>query len=180
MKKQIEEWRPAVGWEGLYEVSNQGRVKSLAKSWISANGSVRTKEETPKAVRKNKGYLITTLHKQAKATTVSVHRLVADAFIPKIKGKSIVNHIDSNRSNNNVCNLEWVTTKENVTHALLKGNMKMNGSKNKSSVLVESQVREMRKKWKSGNYTYVSMAAEYGVGRQTVHNIINYANWRHI
>ena len=99
----IEEWRPVKGFEGFYEVSNLGRVKSLRKNIILK----------PELDKKGKGYLCINL---GRGNHKKVHRLVAEAFIPKIADKNVVNHIDGNTKNNKVNNLEWVNHQENCLH----------------------------------------------------------------
>lgn len=104
-----EEWRDVGGYEGLYQVSNLGRVKSLEKM----RGAFPQKEMIKKQFYSN-GYLRCQLHKNGKSRKIFVHRLVAEAFIPNPNNKPQVDHIDRNRSNNNIQNLRWCTAKENV------------------------------------------------------------------
>lgn len=100
-----ETWKPVIGYEGLYLVSNTGNVKSIAKNKVFA------------LCYDNYGYPIVSLTKNKKAKTKTVHRLVALAFIPNPDKKPQVNHIDGNKSNNSVENLEWATNRENVVHS---------------------------------------------------------------
>lgn len=104
----VEIWKPIVGYEGLYEVSSMGRVKSLKR--------LRTKERIIAQFINHRGYARVTLWKENKQRKFSVHRLVASAFIPNPEEKPQVNHIDENKLNNNVCNLEWCTQLENHNH----------------------------------------------------------------
>lgn len=99
---------PIKGYEGLYVVTSDGTIIGLKSG----------KELKPMNMR---GYLRVKLYKNAKSKTHSIHRLVASAFIPNDQGKEQVNHIDGNKSNNNVSNLEWVTQSENQIHAYLNG-----------------------------------------------------------
>lgn len=97
-----EIWRDIPGWEGLYQVSNKGRVRSI-----------RVKMTQPFDAR---GYKVATLHSGERRERTGVHRLVARAFIPNPEGKEQVNHINGNRADNRVENLEWATCQENNLH----------------------------------------------------------------
>lgn len=104
-----EIWCDVFGYEGLYQVSNLGNVKSLSSNLI-LKGHVSTT-----------GYCDVQLYKNKKARVFKVHRLVALHFIPNPGFKQQVNHIDGNKLNNNVTNLEWTTAKENTEHAIVNG-----------------------------------------------------------
>lgn len=102
----IEEWKPIIGYEGLYEVSNLGNVKSLcAGRWH--------KEMMRKPVKDKDGYLTVVLKKYGKYKCFKVHRLVAQAFIPNPNELPQVNHIDEDKTNNTNGNLEWCTSQYN-------------------------------------------------------------------
>ena len=113
---KTEVFKPIKGYEGLYEISNHGRVKSLPK--IIGR---RMKPETILKPKMAHGYVLVTLCKDAKQFNASVHRLVAEAFIPNPNNKPEVNHIDGCRSNNDISNLEWCTSSENKIHAYRTG-----------------------------------------------------------
>ena len=98
-----EEWRDIGGYEGLYQVSNLGRVRSLRDK----NNKKRELILKPKIMRN--GYLKVDLCKNGKQKTFTVHRLVATVFISNPKNFPVVNHKDENKLNNNVSNLEWCT-----------------------------------------------------------------------
>lgn len=112
----MEEWRDIKGYEGLYQVSNEGRVKSLARVWIMGKGGKRHKGETTMKVPKSSRYCRITLTKDGIETNKSVHRLVAEAFIPNPNNYPIINHKDENTRNNNVENLEWCDYQYNNTY----------------------------------------------------------------
>ena len=114
-----EIWKDIEGYEGLYQVSNFGNVKSLARIVHSKKRSdYKIKEKILKQSDTTTGYKKVELHKDnEKRKSFKVHRLVAQAFIPNPENKREVNHIDGNKHNNNVNNLEWVTSSENKIHA---------------------------------------------------------------
>ncbi len=118
-EKQFEIWKPIKGAPD-YHISSLGRVKSLG--FILNNGSFRP-GKILKPYSDPKGYLKIELHGHIK----KVHRLVAEAFIPNYLGKPQVNHIDGNKENNNVVNLEWATNAENTQHAYDTGLYKHKG-----------------------------------------------------
>ena len=123
-----EIWKPIEGYEGLYEVSNLGRVKSYQKN---KNGHLLS------FTKSTWGYHLVGLNKDGKRKSFSVHRLVATAFLPKIEGKEVINHIDCDKTNNHVDNLEWCTQKENVQHSVKLGHYENSGAENKPVLQIE-------------------------------------------
>ena len=118
-----EVWRDIKGYEGLYQVSNYGRIKSLY-GWNGKEYIIRERILRPcKSRDKSSTYSrsIVKLIKDQKRKNYKVHRLVAQAFIPNPENKPQVNHIDGNPLNNNVNNLEWCTDRENKEHAIENG-----------------------------------------------------------
>ena len=122
-----EIWKDIEGYEGLYQVSNLGRVKtveriSVVKDVVHGTYSRKLKEKIKKLSLDSNGYLFITLSKNGNHKTFGVHRLVAQAFIPKIDGKFFIDHIDGNCRNNCVTNLRWCTHTENCNFDIAKRN----------------------------------------------------------
>ena len=118
-----ERWKDVVGYEGLYQVSNLGRVKSLDRTLLGKNSiEYKVRGKIRKISCIGKGYQKIQLSKEGNSKNFLIHRLVAQAFIPNPENLPIVNHIDGNTHNNHVSNLEWVTQSENINHAIKIGN----------------------------------------------------------
>ena len=116
----MEEWKDIKGYEGLYQVSNEGRVKSLSRTIIKSDKTINTKEKILQASKVGKGYLQVCLSLDSKLKHYLVHRLVAEAFIKNPQNKPCVGHCDCNPVNNNVRNLYWCTYNENNNHIITK------------------------------------------------------------
>lgn len=106
----MEEWRDVVGYEGEYQVSNCGNVKSMTRRVKTKNGcyAIKTGKMLAKTLKK-KGYLCVNLSSHGKAKCVEIQRLVAIAFLPNPNNYPCVNHKDENKENNSADNLEWCT-----------------------------------------------------------------------
>lgn len=119
-----EEWKPVKGYEDLYLVSSYGKIKHI-------------KKDKCRKLRPNKrGYVQVNLSKENIIVTKSVHRLVAEVFIPNPERKTSINHIDGDKTNNKADNLEWCTTKENINHAIVTGLRNNSGANNSQSKTV--------------------------------------------
>ena len=152
-----------------YEINSEGIVRKISTKRIK------------KSFKRPDGYIGIQLYiTKEKVKNYQLHRLIANAFIPNPDNKLYVNHIDSNRENNSLNNLEWVTFEENVKHGYELGYASNKGSNNGFSVLTEEQVLEMRSKRENDNLTYQQLATQYNVSYGCVAGIIQRKNWKHI
>lgn len=117
-----EIWKPVNGFEGLYEISDHGRLLSLSRTVVRPNGTLQKRNMHMIVPHDDgKGYLQTTLNLKDRRRIVYIHQLVAETFIVNPENKPEINHIDGNKKNNDVANLEWVTRSENIQHAFRLG-----------------------------------------------------------
>lgn len=117
-----EIWKDIPEYEGVYQVSNLGRIRSLDREITYANRKTGLYKGRIMKLKMSKyGYVVFHFSVDNKKKAISVHRLVAETFIPNPDNKPCVNHIDCNRANNKVSNLEWCTHKENVQHSIKCG-----------------------------------------------------------
>lgn len=175
--EEQEIWKDIEGFDGWYQVSNKGNVRSWK---CRGHRGVRAKE--PKLLNPSTsrcGYYTVGLHDQnEKMYGRRVSRLVAIEFIYNPENKPEVNHIDGNKKNNNVENLEWATSKENVRHANRNG--LMNQSSEAHSELTKKDIIEIRKKYKTGFYTQNDLGSEYDLDQAAISRIINKKSWKRI
>lgn len=168
-----EVWKEVKGFEGLYWVSNTGRIKTKKRQ--GSQGGILKNTPT------NTGYEMMRFQnrKENKFEAELIHRVVANAFIPNPENKPQVNHINSIRTDNRVENLEWCTNLENVRHSQSVGRFNHSGEENNSSKLTEKEVVEIRllaaKKIKDQ-----LIANAYGVCREQIGTIRRRQQWNHV
>ena len=165
-----EIWKDIPGYEGLYQVSNFGRVKSLRKAIIM---SIRINK---------KGYSTIGLSKTGVFNRKSIHRLVAEAFIPNPDNLPCVNHKDGNKLNNELNNLEWCTYGDNERHAYrtgLKHCGDRKGDKAFNRKLTSDQVAYIKKVYKKGDSTYGgrALAKIFNVSESCISSIMLCHSW---
>lgn len=160
-----EIWKGIDGYEEFYQVSNLGRVKSLDRVIKKSKYSYMIKGKVFKTSLNNKGYAQTELTKGGKRKYFKVHRLVALHFLPNENASDLtVNHIDGNKLNNEVNNLEWCTLEENMWHAY-KNNLKFR----KYS---DENIKEIRDLYKNTNLTQKEIGNIYGINKSYIGSIV--------
>lgn len=172
-----EEWKPVVGFAG-YEVSNCGRVRSLAI-------------KTPCCVRRRTGrvlvlcvdsygYQRVCLTRWGRAFSRTVHKLVLEAFVGRSANLQC-NHIDCDKTNNHLGNLEWVTASENIQHALANGLLApLKGEQVSLAKLTESDVVAIRHEYEAGGITQARLADRYGVTGAAIFYVVRRKTWKHV
>ncbi len=158
-----ESWLSVKGYEGLYEVSNLGNVRRVGGKTLS-----------PKPGKL--GYKIVSLSMNGYFKKYLVHRLVAEAFIPNPDDKPYVNHLDGNKTNNRVDNLEWATPSENIKHAY-DTNLRepIRGENNSQCKLSDEDVVWIRSNAVKGDseFGYKALAIKFGVTEPHIYHIVN-------
>jgi len=173
MSSELGEFIP--GYEGQYSVTKDGRVYSHAR-YDSRGHLSKGKWMNPSP--DNKGYLRVTLRSNGCQKTLKVHRLVAQLFIPNPHCKPEVNHIDGNKANNNLHNLEWSTSSENASHAFRTGLKRgAKGALNGRSKLSEADVMAIRS---SASMTLNQLANKYSVTETQISTVRRGKAWRHL
>lgn len=175
-----EEWRGVPEWESLYQVSNHGRVRSLDRMGkyknTEFNRIFRGRLLKPNIVQ---GYAQVTLTLDGNPYYYKVHRLVLLAFVGERPAypRHACNHIDGNKLNNRLDNLEWVTYQANMDHAVETGLLDIKGEKNPSSVLTNAQVDEIRSHLSQRSLSYDQIAGLYGVSKAVIACINQGRSW---
>lgn len=171
-----EIWKDIEGYEGKYQVSDLGRIKSIARKGSGASSI----DVYLKGGLSGSKYLNVGLCKNGKVKTTQVHRIVAMAFIPNPENKREVNHKNAIKTDNRVENLEWCTPSENIRHGLAAGIMNTEkGSKKWNARFTEEQVRSIKIRLLNGEIGY-RIAKEYGVTKGLIAAIRKGQTWKHV
>ena len=175
-----EQWRPIPGYEGLYEASSHGRIRSLPRIAKGPRGHHRLKGKvlsTPPL----REYPVVQLSKAGRATSFRVHVLVAVAFLGDHRRDKVVNHIDGDKSNNHLSNLEWVTYSDNTTFSVLEKTLdrpELPPRAPRTGRLTAEEVRAIRRL--AGRYRHKTLAAHFGVHYNTITGIVHGRTYRHL
>lgn len=172
----MEIWKPILGYVGLYEVSNLGRVRRIVEFFKAPKPPFILKLQ-----KHNHGYLTATLHTGAvngvrQQKTFLVHRLVMSSFIEN--SDLHVNHINGNKHDNSLNNLEYCTIQENNSHAT-KSNLVAYGSRVSGSKLTDKDILEIRH-LKDGGFSIKSIASKFNVHEQNIYQIIQGKTWARV
>ena len=115
-----------------------------------------------------------------KKKTHTIHSLLAEAFIPKVDGKKRINHINGDKTDNSIKNLEWCTQKENMEHARNTGLLTAYGENSRFSKLTEPEVLEIRRLFDESGYNHQEIADIFDISRENVGVIVRRQSWTHI
>jgi hypothetical protein len=168
----MEVWKDVVGFEGKYKSSNFGNIKSLSRACQRSDGKKGyVNERILKPSIDNKGYLRVKLYDQKLKKTFKVHRLIAECFFNGTIENKEINHIDGNKTNNNVTNLETCNSKENAIHAVVNG---LRGNRVKLTV---QDVLDIRRNKDICNKI---LSEKYNVTLSNIQSIKRKASWKHV
>lgn len=165
--------KPIKDLENLYEVDEFGNIYSLPKIKKTPTTEFLSKEKILKPYKNCWGYMLVDMRKDGKRYLKCVHRLVAEAFIPNPQNKPQVNHIDGNKKNNCVENLEWCTCSENQYHAF-KTSLKPKGIKHPFSKFTKDDIIYIKNNYQKNKkgFGIRSLAKKFGVCDSTIRQII--------
>jgi hypothetical protein len=184
-EEDIEElWKPIKGFEQFYEASNLGRIKSIGRIVHQTHMDKYKKERMMTPYLNPKKYLCTKLYDGFdNSKSFTIHKIIALTFLENPNNYIEVNHVDGNKVNNRVDNIEWCSRSHNVreTYRLgLKDPSKYMGSGNKTSKLTEEQVLSIREEYKNKSLNQRQLAIKYNVGNTLIGMIVHNQIWKHI
>lgn len=173
----VERWLPVVGWEGLYEVSDLGRVRSVAHTTMRRDGKRYTVAPLLRRQQLVRGYLVVGLVRADLQTTDRVHRLVLTAFVGSCPEGQQARHLDGDRTNNRLTNLAYGTAAQNAADRAAHGTT-ARGERAGNAKLTATDVAEIRR-LRAGGATVASIAARFAVGTSQVSRITRGRSWIH-
>lgn len=179
----METWKSIKNYEGLYEVSDRGRVRAMPRKYVTGNGAIRKHGRfVMKAHPNGNGYLSVVLHKDGTAKTCRVHKLVAAAFYGVSHLE--INHKNGVKTDNTLKNLEYCSRSENIKHAYAKGLIKFckeqRGEKNHAAKLKTEDVIKIRRLCEEKQVRQNELARRFGVSPATINDIMKKRRWAHV
>jgi hypothetical protein len=177
-----EEWRDIPNYEGFYQVSDQGRVRSCDR-YVKSPRLLHTdqfrKSQLISMCPDKDGYLGILLHKEAKRKSCKVHCLVMLAFEGERPNKYDINHINGIKNDNRFVNLEYCTSSENRLHAFRIG-LQPQGEKHPHAKFIDADIIKIRNLYALGGITHKEISEMYGVSRAAISYIIRRESWKHL
>ncbi len=172
-QRNKEQWKDIDGWKGFYQISNLGRLKSLKRPFV-------VKDRILKPCVNTNGYLFAGLFKKNKRLACpAIHRLVLETFVGLRPSGMEGRHKDGDKTNNRLDNIEWATHEVNEFDKYEHGTI-MRGSKNGYAKLTEDDVVEIRRLWKTGEFTQWGLAHRFGVHQFCIWSVIHKKSWKHV
>lgn len=173
----VEKWKDVIGYEGLYQISNMGQIKSFHRRWRKYSSKILNPS------LKN-GYPFMCLFKNNKKNPCYIHRLILETFHgPCPMGQECL-HKDGNRQNNILDNLEWGTRLQNILDSINHGTWRhppiLCGIKHGRAKLTNQDVSRIRQIYTTGKLTQVQLAKQFNVTHYTISDIVNRRTWKHI
>lgn len=175
----VETWKDIPEFRGSYQVSNMGRVRSLDRLVTYNNGRIQKhKGRVLKPGISNSGYEQVVLYNDNGHNKKTVHRLVLEAFKPHVNMSDLeVNHIDGDKLNNHLTNLEWVTRRDNMLHAHSTGLINNKGERSATAKLSNADVLEILQRLDTGS-SHREIALDYGVSKGCITDINKGLTWK--
>lgn len=164
----MEIWKDVVGYEGVYSVSSHGQVRREKPTYRTRKGFILKQQQ------KKNGYKQICLSSNDISKYFLVHKLVAEAFLGERRNGMTINHIDNNKTNNCISNLEFVSIQENISHNMVNGiriaNAKLNNDIVKHIRSISNPTAQDKK----------DLAAKYGVSRTIIYSVMRGKAWKHV
>lgn len=171
--KEAEEWKCVVGWEGYYEVSSLGRVRSVIRRGEHINRSYGGKEVKP--ILGSRRYLVVNLTASGRRSQVFLHKIVAEAFIGSRPDGFVACHCDGDRMNNVPSNLRWDSQKSNIADKFDHGTWQY-GEAIGNSKLTDADVMTIRK----SGMRICEVVRMYGISKTNAARVVHGETWRHV
>lgn len=178
MSEEVWKWVP--GYEGYYQVSNQGRVRSVKRDIIDSRGVTKHLKGQTIAPRPDRdGYHTIYLCKDGIPVVKKVHNLILTTFVGECPEGMQTHHLDSNPANNRLENLRWITFAEHIADRVQNGSIRK-GEAHPFAKLRDTQIPEIRCLHATGRYTQRKIADAFGVSSGTIQDVVSCSSWKHI